>query len=73
MGTEIFFLSESGADMMLTDDENREELIKQSQTFHFGTLSMTHEGNRKAKKALSMAKENGCLVSFDPNLRPPLW
>lgn len=68
------FYRNPGADMMLTDDEIPEELIKQSQTFHFGTLSMTHEGNRKAtKKALSMAKENGCLVSFDPNLRPPLW
>lgn len=68
------FYRNPGADMMLTEDEISEELIKQSQIFHFGTLSMTHEGNRKAtKKALSIAKENGCLVSFDPNLRPPLW
>lgn len=68
------FYRNPGADMMLTDDEIPEELIKQSRIFHFGTLSMTHEGNRKAtKKALSIAKENGCMVSFDPNLRPPLW
>lgn len=68
------FYRNPGADMMLIDDEIPKELIKQSQIFHFGTLSMTHEGNRKAtQKALSIAKENGCLVSFDPNLRPPLW
>ena len=35
---------------------------------------MTHEGVREAtKKAVETAKANGCLVSFDPNLRPPLW
>jgi fructokinase len=68
------FYRNPGADMMLTDEEIPEVLIKQSRIFHFGTLSMTHESNRKAtKKALSIAKENGCLVSFDPNLRPPLW
>ena len=41
---------------------------------NFGTLSMTHEGVRNAtKKAVKAAKEKGCLISFDPNLRPPLW
>ena len=45
-----------------------------TKVFHFGTLSMTHEGVREAtKKAVETAKANGCLVSFDPNLRPPLW
>jgi fructokinase len=35
---------------------------------------MTHEGVRNAtKKAVKIAKENGALISFDPNLRPPLW
>ena len=42
--------------------------------FHFGTLSMTHEGVRNAtKKALRAAKEAGAVISFDPNLREPLW
>lgn len=68
------FYRNPGADMMLTEEEIPEDIIKNAQIFHFGTLSMTHEGNRKAtKKALSIAKENGCLISFDPNLRPPLW
>ena len=71
---EFSFYRNPGADMMLTEDEIDSEFIKQAKLFHFGTLSMTHEGVRKAtKKALDIAKENGLLISFDPNLRPPLW
>lgn len=68
------FYRDPGADMMLAEDEIPEELIKDSDIFHFGTLSMTHEGVRAAtKKAIRIAKEAGALISFDPNLRPPLW
>lgn len=60
--------------MMLTVDEIPEELIRNSKAFHFGTLSMTHEGVREAtKKAIRIAEQSGCIISFDPNLRPPLW
>ena len=68
------FYRNPGADMMLTEDEIPEELINDTKIFHFGTLSMTHEGVRAAtKKALDMAKNAGAMISFDPNLRPPLW
>ena len=68
------FYRNPGADMMLTEEEVPEELIKGTRIFHFGTLSMTHEGVRNAtKKALRAAKEAGAVISFDPNLRPPLW
>ena len=68
------FYRNPGADMMLTEEELPEELIQNSKIFHFGSLSMTHEGVRAAtKRALRIAKEAGVLVSFDPNLRPPLW
>ena len=68
------FYRNPGADMMLTEKEIPEELIQNSKIFHFGTLSMTHEGVRAAtKKALDIAKKAGCVISFDPNLRPPLW
>lgn len=68
------FYRNPGADMMLTEEEIPEDTIKGARIFHFGTLSMTHEENRKAtKKALRIAKESNCLISFDPNLRPPLW
>ena len=71
---EFSFYRNPGADMMLTADEVNPEGVKDTKVFHFGTLSMTHEGVREAtKKAVETAKANGCLVSFDPNLRPPLW
>ena len=68
------FYRNPGADMMLTEGELPLETIANCRIFHFGTLSMTHEGIRKATlKAIDHAKENGALISFDPNLRPPLW
>ena len=68
------FYRNPGADMMLREDELPEPLIKEARIFHFGTLSMTHEGVRQAtKKAIRIAKEAGALISFDPNLREPLW
>lgn len=71
---EFSFYRNPGADMMLTEDEVDPSFIAQTKIFHFGTLSMTHDGVRAAtKKAVQAAKDAGCLVSFDPNLRPPLW
>lgn len=71
---EFSFYRKPGADMMLTEDEVDYDLIRQSRIFHFGTLSMADEPVRSAtKKALEVAKEAGCLITFDPNLRPPLW
>ena len=68
------FYRNPGADMMLTKEEIQEDLIRNSKAFHFGTLSSTHEGVREATRyAIDVAKEAGCLISFDPNLRPPLW
>lgn len=68
------FYRNPGADMMLTEEEVPETLIQNSKIFHFGTLSMTHEEVRNAtKKALEIAKKADCIISFDPNLRPPLW
>ena len=68
------FYRNPGADMMLKESEVKEELIKESKLFHFGTLSMTHEDVRKAtKKAIQIAEDAGNIISFDPNLREPLW
>ena len=68
------FYRNPGADMMLTKDEVLDDLIRDSRIFHFGTLSSTHEGVREATRhAIEVAKEAGCIITFDPNLRPPLW
>lgn len=68
------FYRNPGADMMLTKDDIQTDLIQNSKVFHFGTLSSTHEGVKEATRyAIDVAKESGCIISFDPNLRPPLW
>lgn len=68
------FYRNPGADMMLTTDEVQDDLIKSSRIFHFGTLSSTHPGVREAtRNALKTARENGLTITFDPNLREPLW
>lgn len=68
------FYRAPGADMMLREAEVDTDIIKHSRVLHFGTLSMTHEGVERATvKAVEAAKAAGALLSFDPNLRPPLW
>lgn len=68
------FYRNPGADMMLTKAEVPADLIQNSRLFHFGTLSSTHEGVREATRhAIEIAKDAGCIITFDPNLRPPLW
>lgn len=71
---EFSFYRNPGADMMLKKEEVDPEIIKAAKIFHFGTLSSTHPEVREATRyAIDVAKENGLLVSFDPNLREPLW
>lgn len=68
------FYRNPGADMMLKKEEVSEDIIKAGKIFHFGTLSSTHPEVRQATRhALDTAKKNGLLISFDPNLREPLW
>ena len=68
------FYRNPGADMALTASEVNNDIIRNAKIFHFGTLSMTHDGNRTATVyAINTAKESGALISFDPNLREPLW
>jgi len=68
------FYRNPGADMMLKKDEVDVSLLRDTKIFHFGTLSMTHPEVREATKfAIEEAKKAGALISFDPNLREPLW
>ena len=68
------FYRKPGADIMLRADELDEELLRSCRIFHFGTLSLTDEPCKGATvRAYELAKEAGALISFDPNLRPPLW
>ena len=68
------FYRKPGADINLRPDELDDELIRNTKIFHFGSLSLTDEPVRETTmEAIRVAKEAGALISFDPNLREPLW
>ena len=68
------FARKPGADTCLTGDEVDKTLLDDCKVFHFGTLSLTSEPARSATQAaVAYAREQGKLISFDPNLRKPLW
>ncbi len=71
---EFSFYRKPGADIMLTEKEINRKLIDGCRVFHFGSLSLTNEPAATATKAAAAyAKSEGRLISFDPNLREPLW
>lgn len=70
------FYRRQGADVMIdvAEIDENDKLIRNSKVFHFGTLSMTDEvGEAATRRAIAIAKDAGCLISFDPNYRAPLW
>lgn len=71
---EFAFARKPGADTQLTFDELDLSLIDETRVFHFGTLSLTGEPARTTTyRAVEYAKAHGKLVTYDPNLRKPLW
>lgn len=68
------FARKPGADTQLRWEEVDRTLIDQCRVFHFGTLSLTGQPIRETtQRALAYARERGKLITFDPNLRLPLW
>ena len=68
------FYRKPGADANLTVEDLDRGLLESCRIFHFGTLSLTGEPCRSAtREAVALAKAAGAVISFDPNLRPPLW
>ena len=68
------FSRKPGADTCLSFEELDLSLIDEARVFHFGTLSLTDEPARSATyRAVAYAKERGKLITYDPNLRKPLW
>lgn len=71
---EFAFSRKPGADTQLRFSELNLSLIDDARVFHFGTLSLTDEPARATTyRAVAYAKERGKLITFDPNLRKPLW
>ena len=68
-----FYINPS-ADRFLNVEEISDQLFERHRILHFGSISMISEPSRTAtKKAVEKAKENGLLISYDPNLRLGLW
>lgn len=71
---EFSFARKPGADTMLRFEEVELSLLDRARVFHFGTLSLTHEPSRSATiRAVEYARKQGKMITFDPNLRRPLW
>ena len=71
---EFAFSRKPGADTCITFEEINTDLIDEAKAFHFGTLSLTDEPARSAtRQVVAYAKNKGKLITFDPNLRKPLW
>ncbi len=68
------FSRKPGADTCITFEELDLSLIDEAKVFHFGTLSLTDEPARTAtQKAVAYARSKGKCITYDPNLRKPLW
>lgn len=71
---EFLFFRHPSADMLLHESELDKNLIKQAKVFHYGSISLIEEPCRSAQiAAMAIAKESGSILSYDPNLRLPLW
>ena len=70
------FYRTPGADTQLTTEEALSALKGDPapKILHVGSLSMTNEPSKSAcEEEVKYAKENGMLVSYDPNYRAALW
>lgn len=71
---EFMFFRNPSADMLLREAELDYDLIRKAKIFHYGSISLITEPCRSAHiAAAKAAKESGVVLSYDPNLRLPLW
>jgi len=73
-GREFVFYHQGMADTLLRPEEVDRDLIANAGIFHFGSVTLAAEPSRTATAAAARwAREHGCLVSFDPNVRLEVW
>ena len=71
---DITFYRHPGADIQLSPDEIGTDYIQSAELFHYGSVSLSHSPSREATlHAIQSAKAGGAMLSYDPNLRLPLW
>ncbi len=68
------FYRKPSADMLLTAEQVKAEWFADAYALHFCSVSLGDFPMKEAHRtAIACARENGALISFDPNLRFPLW
>lgn len=68
------FYRNPSADMLLSAEEICVEDFNEKDILHFCSVSLIDAPIKEAhRRAIEIAKEKGCLISFDPNVRLPLW
>ena len=68
------FYRNPSADMLLSAEEICSEDFNERDILHFCSVSLIDAPIKEAhRRAIEIAKEKGCLISFDPNVRLPLW
>lgn len=71
---EFMFYRHPSADMLLHESELDVNLLKKAAIFHCGSISLIEEPTKSTHlAAIEIAKKSGSLISYDPNLRLPLW
>jgi fructokinase len=71
---EFSFARKPGADTLLTMDDIDLSMIDETRVLHFGSVCMTNEPARSTHyQVVEYARKKGKLITYDPNLREPLW
>ena len=71
---EFSFYRRPSADMLMEAEDVKEEWFKDEYALHFCSVSIGNFPMKDAhKQAIEYAEKYGLLISFDPNLRKPLW
>ncbi|MCW5699059.1 MAG: fructokinase [Rhodospirillales bacterium] len=71
---EFMFYRHPSADMLFAPEDVDVDLIRRAKLLHFGSISLINEPCRSATlRAVTVARDAGLLVSYDPNLRLALW
>lgn len=71
---DFLFYRDPSADMLLEPEEIDPGYLQGARVLHHGSISLIHETSRGATLgAVQTARQLGLWVSYDPNLRLPLW
>ena len=73
---DFMFYRHPSADMLysVADVDVHAAALRSARAFHFGSISLIGEPARAATlRAIALARAGGALISYDPNLRLPLW